>query len=216
MVFYCNRVLSEFVKKPYTVAVRTVFQRYFQLGAACGAAEKQRRNPENPDSVYPVPSSARIVVPADIRKKRDIETEKGALRECLAASFTVEATMVMAVVFFSLMALVKHAYCLHDIITGNMILEESLEQARYYAESEEENQDREARVKEEGERKGSPRLWLGDYRLDIEKMTGKLKGLATAGDWTGRIEMDRFRPGTTLRRYHALSVLGERLINDES
>lgn len=150
-----------------------------------------------------------------MKRLRYVRAEKEVVRGYLVASFTIEATLVLLVVFFTLAATIKHAYYLHDTITGNMIFEESLEQARYYVGKEDGAEGRDATIKTKGEQKGNPRLLLGDYRLDIERITGKIKGSAKAGDWNNQIEIGLFQPGTFLRRYQALSTLGEKLSSDE-
>lgn len=118
----------------------------------------------------------------------------------LPASFTVEAAVVIAVVLWSLGFMIREAYILYDEVTGSMILEEALENARYSPL----DQDCEESLAREGEKQGNPRLWLGNYKIIIEKRQSSVKGKAVSGDWETQIEMKRHHPERFLRRIQAL------------
>ena len=118
----------------------------------------------------------------------------------LPASFTVEAAVVMAVVLWSLGFMIREAYILYDEVTGSMILEEALENARYSPP----DQDCEETFAGEGEKQGNPRLWLGKYKISIEKRKNSVKGKAVSGGWETQIEMKRHHPERFLRRIQAL------------
>ncbi|MCI8512468.1 MAG: hypothetical protein HFE83_10825 [Lachnospiraceae bacterium] len=122
------------------------------------------------------------------------------LKGRMEASFTIEAALVLSMVFLTLGALIQHAYRLHDTVTGSMILEETLERAR-------QNRDEEKTAScfaEEGERTGNPRLWLGSYRLEITADERLAAGTAAAGDWAKEMEMKTFWPERSLRMCQAL------------
>ncbi len=125
----------------------------------------------------------------------------------LTASFTVEAALVLSVVFLTLGAVIKNAYRLCDDVTGGMILEESLEKMRCGR--------KEGRTAQEyaveGEEEGNPRLLGGVYQIRLERDGARAKGKALSGDRERRIEMDAFEPGMRIRRWTALSELGESL-----
>lgn len=123
------------------------------------------------------------------------------------ASFTVEAAMVLGIVFFCFALVLKQAYVLHDTVTGTMILEEMLENARV---NQDENIESAAFAKQ-GEITGNPRLWLGEYRMEIGLNSEKACGKTYAGDWTQEMEIDLFRPGRFLRRCEAIKEIGKEL-----
>lgn len=122
------------------------------------------------------------------------------------ASFTVETAMVLGIVFFCFAVILKQAYVLHDTVTGTMILEEVLENVRVSRDA-----DSAAVFTEQGEKTGNPRLWLGDYRLEIESNGEIISGKAHAGDWTQEMKMDMFHPGRFLRRFEAIKAVGKEL-----
>lgn len=114
------------------------------------------------------------------------------------ASFTVEAALVMAVAFWVLGFMIKQTYILYDQVSGNMILQEAVENTRYAP----------AGCGEEfasvGKTQGNPRLWLGEYHITIKETGSKVKGTALAGSWQSEIEMKANRPERFLRRIQAL------------
>lgn len=129
----------------------------------------------------------------------------------LHASFTVEATFILSVVLMTMAFVIKSAYVSHDQITGIMILEETVEKMRCAWEKEEISG-----LARDGELLGNPRLWLGAYQIQLDEEGKKAKGRASAGEWSGEIEMAKFQPGQFLRRYQALKAIGEWAGNDGS
>lgn len=121
-------------------------------------------------------------------------------RRQVSASLTVEAAIVMAIVLSALGFMVKKSYILYDEVTGAMILEEALENARYSKAGAKKGVD----FAEKGEQQGNPRLWLGQYEITIAETNGWVKGRAEAGTWQKQIEMRRHDPGRFLRRVQAL------------
>ena len=128
------------------------------------------------------------------------------------ASFTVEATVVLGIVFFCIASLIGQAYRVHDTVTGSMILEEALLRAR--------GKDIEEIVVGEfeayGETLGNPRLWLGEYEIELEISENRVSGTATAGDWSQMIEIEQFQPWQFLRRFDAIKEMSEELTDDGS
>lgn len=128
-------------------------------------------------------------------------------RKSFRGSFTVEATMVMGIVLMSLIAAIRYGCILHDEVTGAMILEESLEEARFIPA---ENRKEELVVVEErGTRLGNPRIYLGEYTVEIKDGWGSISGEASAGDWKLEMKIPWFQPSEFLREYEALTVSGE-------
>lgn len=128
----------------------------------------------------------------------------------LGAFFTVEATMVLGVVFLSLALLIQYAYTEHDKVTGTMILEEALIRARMDYEGEYSDQ----YFENMGKKLGNPRLWLGEYEIRISTDRNEIEGKASAGEWNKEIEMRLFRPSTFLRQKDSLQ--GRRKDGDEN
>lgn len=121
------------------------------------------------------------------------------------ASFTIEASLVLSIVFFTLAAVIQRGYYLHDTVTRAMILEETLERVKYSQEGEAGKN----RLEAEGETAGNPRLWLGEYSLEISGNAGGAEGQAKAGEWTQEIQMNSFDPGKSLRRAKVLLKMGK-------
>lgn len=127
-------------------------------------------------------------------------------KKVFRASFTIEATLVLGVVFMTVAMLIRYAYIEHDKITGTMILAETVQKARTYSGKELSP----AYFEEQGELRGNPRLWLGEYQLEINSdWRKKINGEAAAGEWRQEIEMDMFLPGDFLRQTEALKALIE-------
>lgn len=121
------------------------------------------------------------------------------------ASFTVEATMVLGVIFLVIAVILRQAYLLHDTVTGTMILEEVLENARV-----DPAEDLEVEILEKrGEAMGNPRLWLGEYQMELEVNRENVYGKAMAGDWMQEMEIEVFRPGRFLRRWETIKEIGK-------
>lgn len=124
------------------------------------------------------------------------------------ASFTVEAALVMAVVFWALGFMIKQTYILYDRVSGSMILQEAVENTRYAPAG------CGGEFASVGERQGNPRLWMGEYHITIKETGSKVKGTALAGSWQSEIEMKVNRPERFLRRIQAL--LEKRCAPDDS
>ena len=113
----------------------------------------------------------------------------------LRASFTIEATLVLGVVFMSIAVVIQYAYTEHDKVTGNMILQEMLVRAR--ADLQEEHS--EDYFEEMGRQLGNPRLWMGEYEIEISRERNTVTGKASAGEWNKEIEIELFQPSAFLR-----------------
>ena len=121
----------------------------------------------------------------------------------LQAAFSVEASLVLGVVFMTIAALLKYSYTKHDMITGTMILEETVQRARIGEKRKEEL----TALEQDGESIGNPRLLQGKYELTIESTGSKIIGVGKAGEWECKIEEDIFKPGDFLRRTECLKRL---------
>ena len=129
----------------------------------------------------------RETVLKDERKKRkSIETEwKGSL--------TVEASCVMAVVLFSLAALIGKAGQIHDETAAAMVLHEGIEKCRH--EKNIRSEDAEAFFK----RNAGLMLRYTDLTVSIQEKGAKKMGKVKGGDWEKQIEMKEFRPEEFMR-----------------
>ena len=129
----------------------------------------------------------RETVLKDERKKRkSIETEwKGSL--------TVEASCVMAVVLFSLAALIGKAGQIHDETAAAMVLHEGVEKCRH--EKNIRSEDAEAFFK----RNAGLMLRYTDLTVSIQEKGAKKMGKVKGGDWEKQIEMKEFRPEEFMR-----------------
>lgn len=129
----------------------------------------------------------RETVLKDERKKRkSIETEwKGSL--------TVEASCVMAVVLFSLAALIGKAGQIHDETAAAMVLHEGIEKCRH--EKSIRSEDAEAFCK----RNAGLMLRYTDLSVSIQEKGAKKMGKVKGGDWEKQIEMKEFRPEEFMR-----------------
>lgn len=129
----------------------------------------------------------RETVLKDERKKRkSIETEwKGSL--------TVEASCVMAVVLFSLAALIGKAGQIHDETAAAMVLHEGVEKCRH--EKSIRSEDAEAFCK----RNAGLMLRYTDLSVSIQEKGAKKMGKVKGGDWEKQIEMKEFRPEEFMR-----------------
>ena len=151
------------------------------------------RRPAEKASVPPLSASSGTLAGAFLKKERR-----------LAASFTVEAALVLGLVFMVMGMTIKEAYTIHDEITGSMILEEALERASYNRDEKKED----TYFTGQAEEQGNPRLWLGKYSARLKRKTGKISGYASAGAWALEIERGAFRPELFLRRTAALTEMG--------
>jgi len=117
-----------------------------------------------------------------------------------AASFTIEATLVLGVIFMTIALMIQYAYTEYDKVTGTVILQEMIVRER----SDHKGEDRNSYFKIIGKQLGNPRLWLGEYEIEISNNLLKIEGKATAGEWSKTIEIDLFRPSTFLRQEDCL------------
>ena len=123
------------------------------------------------------------------------------------ASITVEASVILSVVLLSLAAFIRYAYTVHDMVTGSMILEETLERARNNV-NEKKTLDS---FEQEGSRAGNPRLYLGAYEVRLKLGAMTAEGDASAGDWSFHMERADIHPETFLRQQDALRKIKDRI-----
>lgn len=115
------------------------------------------------------------------------------------ASFTIEASIVMGVVLMVLLSMIRYGCILHDQVTGAMIAEEAVIQARFLTENR--KADSLQLLEEQGKTIGNPRIWLGEFFLEIREVFGVVSGVAAAGDWKLEMSIPKFRPGDFLREH---------------
>lgn len=129
------------------------------------------------------------------------------IKKYYSASITVEASMILSVVLLSLAAFIRYAYTVHDMVTGSMILEETLERARNNV-NEKKTIDS---FEQEGCHIGNPRLYLGAYEVHLKLGALTAEGDAAAGDWSLHIERADIHPETFLRQQDALKKIKDRI-----
>lgn len=123
------------------------------------------------------------------------------------AGITIEASVILSVVLLSLAAFIRYAYTVHDMVTGSMILEETLERARNNV-NEEKTTDS---FEQEGSQAGNPRLSLGAYEIRLNLGTMTAEGDASAGDWSIHMERADIQPEEFLRQQDALRKIKDRI-----
>ena len=192
MVFCSVRTLLGAERKFAFDVVRNTVLQHVQFGMVCCDFGKVWKHKKKNIAVSSIFASSGAVAGIELEKKR------------YQASFTVEAAMVLGIVFLTIGVLIKEAYILHDTVTGSMILEETMEKVRY-------SKDRSGNLKQyeqDGEKLGSPRLWLGNYDLDLRINEREIEGKAEAGKWALYMERKLFQPAAFLRRTEALLEMG--------
>lgn len=202
MVLYNNRAFFRSKREYYAAFIRNIFLQSLQSYPNGYGVYQGRKHPKEKDSVSAVSAPGRSLAGTDLNMAGDR----------LRASFTVEAAMVLGIVFLALAAVIKEAYILHDTVTGSMILEETMEKAAYNCDIEKD----ETYLISYGEKRGNPRLWLGTYEIGLNIEERKVNGRAAAGDWNMQMEIKRFRPETFLRRAEALKEMGNGQADDGS
>lgn len=214
MVFYSERILSGLGKKFAAVFGRTGALLSLQPSIGSADNHEKRKWEKARTSVSSVFTACGDLDCRDVRWRRTDSLCVQKKDNQLRASFTIEAVMVLTVVFLSLASIILYGYRIHDTVTGTMILEEAIVKARIGAETEDPFLLKE--YKDYGERLGNPRLSLGTYRLELDAAADHISGTASADRWKQEMEIKRFQPGTFLRRIEAIKALGKDLTNDGS
>lgn len=202
MVFCCSRTVFESWREWVTSFIWNIFKRDFQPAVCgCGSFKWDVAETQKEFSVPAVSPSGGIMDHVCRKVKKQY-----------AASFSVEAAMVLGVVLLTFGSVIRHAYRLHDTVTGAMILEETLIGARYC---------REETVpldtfEERGTRLGNPRIWLGEYRISLVEQGTKVSGTAEAGDWNCEMEMKKSQPAELLRKCSVIEEIGKKVSQDGS
>lgn len=118
----------------------------------------------------------------------------------LAAGFTVEAALVMAVTLFLIAALLTEAFAIHGDVVGDMVLQDALEQSGHLGEK---------MTVEEIVRSSNRRLKTyfrcGDRALSVEKQGLRMEGMVS-GASNHQIFIKQFEPETFLRLLRAVGV----------
>ena len=113
---------------------------------------------------------------------------------------------MLPVIFLAVVSLLSHAFQVHDMVSGTMILEETMEKARHLSKDDPEIEE----YVREGISRGNPRLWLGAYTLKITEEESQVTGKAQAGDREAEVELRRCQqPEAFLRRTEAVLEMGD-------
>ena len=210
MVFHCNRTVFE-CRRQFVF----ILSRFGSLlcGQFAVSGEEHHNKEKDGSSVHTVFTAGGNVDCFTcggilLRFGRGL-LNRHAVHKQVSGSFAVEATMVMSVVLITIALLIQHVYTTHDMVTGTMILQEMLENTRTSGDE----RFSEEYFEQTGERLGNPRLWLGEYQLEIEMNDNQVIGVASAGEWEQEIQINTFRPGRFLRRCDAVAEIGEELKN---
>lgn len=112
------------------------------------------------------------------------------VKKRLKASYTIEAAYVMAILIFSLSAMILSAYRIHDETAGAMAVQESVEKLRHIEDRE---KDRDIGIR---------RVYLkNEYNIET-KVTGKnITGKGKGASWKLEIQTKRYEPKEFLRLF---------------
>lgn len=177
MVFRCIWILYGVARQFAAVFVRIISLLWSEFNS-CRSRLFQKKKEQDLASVFTVCSSGWSRDDAKFR-----------------ASFTIEATVVLGVLFMAIASLIRYIYTEHDKVIGTMILEEMLVRAR----RDYEGVYQENYFESIGGQLGSSQLWFDDYELDISRKKNLLEGKASAGEWEQEMEMGVFNPSAFLR-----------------
>ena len=177
MVFLCIRILYG-VARQFEVVFDRVVSLFWREFDSCRSRMLQKTQKQDHASIYTVCTSG---------GDRD-DTR-------FRASFTIEATVVLGVLFMTIASLIRHAYIEHDKVVGTMVLEEVLVRAR----RDHNDVYQESYFEKIGEQLGSSQLWFDNYDLEVSRKREKIEGKVSAGEWTQEMEMSLFNPSTFLR-----------------
>lgn len=202
MVFCGSRTIFRPRREWGASFIGNIFERNFQLVACChGIFQRRMAEAREKLSVFAVSSSGRVM-----------DHILGKIKKRYTASFSVETAMVLGAVLLTFGSVIRYAYQLHDTVTGAMILEETLEGARYCREEPAELHT----FEETGTQMGNPRIYLGEYRIRLTEKGTKIVGTAEAGDWSLNMEMKKSHPAEILRKYSVIEEIGEKVNHDGS
>ena len=206
MVFCDFGAVFKCIGKYVAVLFRHFYLFFVESSIGSKSNDRKRKREKSSTAVFTIFTSSGSMACNFIRKNRKYR-----------ASFTIEAVFVLGVVMVCICGLIGFVYRTHDTVTGKMILEEVLIQARKI-ENTDAVMERSERYRLEayGETLGNPRLWLGAYDLDIQIKHDIVKGKASAGDWSQEMEMHTFHPGDTLLKFEALKELEKEWKSDGS
>ena len=112
MVFCCFRTIHKLAGQLTAIFVRIVIM-FWSMSHCLWSKRSSKTNAKNNSAIFTVFTSG------------GNRNDPG-----LCASFTIEATLVLGVLFMSIALLSQYAYIQHDKITGTIILEEMLVRSR--------------------------------------------------------------------------------------
>lgn len=134
-------------------------------------------------------------------KKRNSKLENENLH--LEASLTVEAALVMSAMFLFIASLLTGVFEIHARVTGNMVLQEALEQYVHLEEEEAAQSARELESRAQQDYRGY--FWCGGGRIVLEEAGNRLEG-AAEGKTKTNISVRKFDPENFLRLLRAAGV----------
>lgn len=134
-------------------------------------------------------------------KKRNSKLENENLH--LEASLTVEAALVMSAMFLFIASLLTGVFEIHARVTGNMVLQEALEQYVHLEVEEAAQSAREMESRAQQDYRGY--FWCGGGRIVLEEAGNRLEG-AAEGKTKTNISVRKFDPENFLRLLRAAGV----------
>ncbi len=103
------------------------------------------------------------------------------LKKTVSASYTVEATYIMAMVLISLSVLIRSGYKMYREETGIMRLHHMVEQVRGREEDDHRNTD------------------IGGWSVEVKRTENQIEGRLTARGWHKQIEEKTHEPENMMR-----------------
>lgn len=117
------------------------------------------------------------------------------MKRNLRASFTVEASFIMAISLWAIVSCIQFAYRIHDQVMGAVVLQELIEIARH-----DETGASLAELAAEGRRLAGAPFSMPDYEFELDETLLTVQGKARGdGVWGMEIQMRKFNPEEFLR-----------------
>lgn len=193
LVFYHNRAFSGAVGKYNACSIGTFSLLPVLPGPFCRFISQSKIGRKNEASFSSVSDTGRTLDHISLRT--------------YPAMFTVEAALLFGMILLLYGFLIQYSVRRYHEVTWAIILEETIEQARYGNGNRQEIKKLEDRAGVMGNTGLSPEA----YRLEIQVENGRTTGKAKAGAWSLSMETDTFRAAEFLRRLEAARKIGEEL-----
>lgn len=116
------------------------------------------------------------------------------MNRSMKASYTIEASFIMAISLWAIVSCIQYAYQIHDQTIGAMVLQELTEIARH----DESGASLEELAAHGNRLAGSP-FSLPAYHFHLEQTALTIKGSVKGGGWEMGIQMKKFNPEEFLR-----------------